>query len=89
MAAIDICLQSQLSRFSSDLLDHQCSESHLGKLVQLIDMETMELMATDSLELTRVEVDDIRHSHPLKPVVQRLEMFKKWLEKKQSEATYR
>ena len=82
-------LQTQLSRFPSEVLDRACVESHLGKLVHCIDIETMELMATDNLDLSGVEVDDIRHSHPLKPAVQRLEMFKKWQEKKQSEATYR
>ena len=48
----------------------------------------MVMMATD-LELSAVEVDDIQTAWPRKPVIQRLEMFKKWQEKRKSQATYR
>ena len=81
-------LEKQLSKFPSQLLDCQCVESHLGKLVHVIDSATMEMMASD-LDLSQVEVDDIQSSWERKPVKQRLEMFKKWLEKNKSQATYR
>ena len=81
-------LEKQLSKFPSQLLDRQCVESHLGKLVHVIDSVTMEMMASD-LDLSQVEVDDIQSSWERKPVKQRLEMFKKWLEKNKSQATYR
>ena len=77
-----------LSKFPSQLLDRQCVESHLGKLVHVIDSVTMEMMASD-LDLSQVEVDDIKSSWERKPVKQRLEMFKKCLEKNNSQATYR
>ena len=81
-------LEQELSRFPSQLLDCQCFESHLAKLVRCIDSEMMELMAPD-LELTPVEVDDIQTTWPRKPIRQRLEMFKTWIEKNKSKATYR
>ena len=49
----------------------------------------MVLMATTDLELMPVEVDDIQRVWPREPVIQKLKIFKKWQEKKQSEATYR
>ena len=82
-------LQTQLSRFPSELLDRTCAESHLGKLVHCIEVETMVIMATAELELTRVEVDDIQRAWPREPAIQKLKIFNKWQEKKQSEATYR
>ena len=82
-------LQTQLSRFPSSLLDRPCLESHLGKLVQCIDLETMVIMATADLELTRVEVDDIQRAWPREPVVQRMKILNKWQEKSETEATYR
>ena len=75
-------LQTHLSRFPFDLLDRSCTESHLGKLVQCINLETMLIMAAD-LGLTDVQVDDIRDSWPGKPALQRLEMLKR------SKTTYR
>ena len=81
-------LEEQLSKFPAELLDRGCVESHLSKLVHDIDTETMVMMATD-LELFAVEVDDIQTAWPRKPATQRLEMFKKWQEKKKSQATYR
>ena len=83
------CLRSQLSRFASDLLDRPCTESHLGKLVHCIEVEVMVIMATAELDLTRVEVDDIQTAWPREPAIQKLKIFNKWQEKKQSEASYR
>ena len=82
-------LQTQLSRFPSHLLDRPCTESHLGKLVHCIEVETMVIMATAELELTQVEVDDIQRAWPREPATQKLKIFNMWQEKKQSEATYR
>lgn len=81
-------LEYQLSKFPAQLLDRPCGISLIGKLVHNIDTETMVMMATD-LELSAVEVDDIQTAWPRKPVIQRLEMFKKWQEKRKSQATYR
>ena len=83
-----LSLEEQLSKFPTDLLDSPCVESHLGKLVHVIDTETMVMMATH-LELLAVEVDDIQTAWPRKPAIQRLEMFKRWQEKKILQATYR
>ena len=83
-----LSLEEQLSKFPACLLDVPCAESHLGKLVHLIDTESMVLLATD-LGLTDVEVKDVREIWPKKPAVQRLEMFKTWQQKNQSQATYR
>ena len=83
-----LSLKEQLSKVPARLLDIPCAESHLGKLVHSIDTESMVLLATD-LGLTDVEVDDIRTAWPRKPAVQRLEMFKTWQQKNQSQATYR
>ena len=82
-------LQTQLSRFPSSLLDRPCLESHLGKLVQCIDLETMVIMATADLELTRVEVDKIQSAWPREPAIQELKIFNKWQEKSGTKATYR
>ena len=81
-------LEEQLSKFPAELLDNPCVECHLGKLVHMIDTKSMMLLATD-LELSAVEVDDIQTAWPRKPAIQRLEMFKKWQQKKQSQTTYR
>ena len=88
MAARSTSLVAQLSRFPGNLLDRPCLECHLGKLVHFIDVETMVIMAAE-FELTRVEVDDIQSAWPTKPALQKLKMFNKWQEIKQSEATYR
>ena len=74
--------QTHFSRFPFELLDRTCTESHIGKLVHCINLETMLVMTAD-LGLTDVEVDDIRDSWPGKPAIQRLEMLK------QSRTTYR
>ena len=85
----DNSLCTQLSKFPAVLLDRPCTETHLVKLVHCIEVETMVIMATAELELTQVEVDDIQTAWPRDPVIQRLKIFNKWQEKKQSEATYR
>ena len=89
MARRVVSLDDQLSKFPAHLLDVHCAESHLGKLVHMIDTESMMLMAIESLGLTDVEAKDVREIWPNKPAVQRLEMFKIWQQKKQSQATYR
>ena len=81
-------LEEQLSKFPAHLLDVPCAESNLGKLIHLIDTESMVLLATE-LGLTDIEVDDIQTAWPRKPAVQRSVMFKTWLHKNQSQATYR
>ena len=81
-------LEEQLCKFPDKLLDRQCFESHLCKLVHHITTDTMVMMATD-LGLSDVEVNDIQTIWPRNPAKQRLEMFKKWQEKKKLEATYR
>ena len=83
-----LSLEEQLSKFPVQLLDVPCAESVLGKLVHMIDTESMVLLATD-LGLSDVEVKDAQEMWPRKPAVQRLEMFKKWQQKIQSQATYR
>ena len=75
-------LQAQLSRFPIDLLDRPITESHLGKLVHCLKLETVPIMAAE-LGLTDVQVDDIKLSHPGEPLLQRLEMLKR------SQTTYR
>ena len=83
-----LSLEEQLSNFPAQLLDVPCAESHLGKLVHCLTTDSMVLLATD-LGLTDVEVEDAREMWPRKPAVQRLEMFKKWQQKNQLQATYR
>ena len=80
--AADGELQAQLSEFSIDLLDRLITESHLGKLVHCINLETVLIMAAE-LGLSDVQVDDIRDAWPGKPAVQRLEMLTR------SQTTYR
>ena len=69
--------------FPAELLDRQCFESHLGKLVHHIITDAMVMMATD-LGLSDVEVEDSLSAWPRNPAKQRLDMFKKWQEKKSS-----
>ena len=83
-----LSLEEQLFKFPPRLLDVPCSESHLGKLVHMIDTESMVLLATD-LGLSDVEVKDAREIWQSKPAIQRLEMLKMWQQKNQSQATYR
>jgi hypothetical protein len=85
---VGLSLEKQLSKFPAYLLDRPCTESHLGKLVHMIDTESMVMLATD-LELSAVEVHDLQTAWPRNPAIQRLEMFKKWRQKNQSKATYR
>ena len=88
MARRAISLEEQLSKFPAHLLDVPCAESHLGKLVHCITIDTMVMMAAD-LGLTDVEVEDIREIWPRNPPKQRLEILKKWQQKNQSQATNR
>ena len=85
---VNLGLKEQLSKFPVEILNGPCAESHLSKLVRVIDTESMMLLAAD-FGLSAVEVDDIQTAWPTKPALQRLEMFKKWQEKKKSQATYR
>ena len=81
-------LEEQLSKFPAQLLDCPCAESHLGKLVNCLTTDTMLLLVPD-LGLSDVEVEDIREICPRSPPKARLEMFKRWQQKNQSQATYR
>ena len=83
-----LSLEKQLSKFPTELLNCPCVESHLGKLVHCITTDSMVLLAP-KLGLTNVEVEDIREVWSRNPPKQRLEMFKKWQQKDQSQATYR
>ena len=80
-------LEEQQSKFPAELLDRQCFDSHLGKLVYHIKTDTMVMMATD-LGLSDVEGDNIQTAWPRNPAKQRPEMFKTLQEKRASEATY-
>ena len=83
-----LSLKEQLSKFPAQLLDVPCAESVFGKLVRMIDTESTVLLATH-LGLSDVEVNDAQAMWPRKAAVQRLEMFKTWQQKIQSQATYR
>ena len=72
---VSLCLEEQLSKFPIELLDCQCFESHLSKLVHHITTDTMVLLATD-LGLSDVEINDIQEIWPRNPVKQRLEMLR-------------
>ena len=77
-----------MRKWRKNASDRPCFESHLAKLVRCIDSETMVILAP-KLELTTVEVDDIKTAWPRKPAQQRMEMLKTWREKNKSQATYR
>ena len=64
-------LEDQLSKFPAELLDCQCFESHLGKLVHHITIDAMVMMATD-LGLSDVEVEDYQFAWIRNPAKQRL-----------------
>ena len=64
---VGLSLKEQLSKFSAELLDRPCVESHLGELIHHITTDTMVLLATD-LGLSDVEVDDIQEIWPRNPV---------------------
>ena len=57
--------------FPAELLDCQCFESHLGKLVHHITIDAMVMMATD-LGLSDVEVEDYQFAWIRNPAKQRL-----------------
>lgn len=83
-----LSLEEQLSRFPSELLDCACAESHLGKLVHMIDAKSIELLATH-IELLAAEIDDIQSTWPKMSAVERLQAFKTWQKKNKSQPTYR
>ena len=80
-------LEEQLSRFQDELLDSQCADGHLHKLTDTFS-EWQSHIAT-GLELTMVEINDIETAWPREPQRQRIEMFKKWKVKMDTQATYR
>ena len=81
-------LEENLSKFPSELLDHPCVESHLGKIIHDVDTDTITFLASD-LELSAVEVDEIQPIWPEKPASERLELLKKWKEEGKSHITYK
>lgn len=80
--------EEHLSKFPHELLDRPCAEAHLGELVHVISTEAMLLVCPD-LGVSDEEVEGIREIWPRNPPKQRLAMFKKWQQKKPSQATYR
>lgn len=81
-----LSLKEQLSRFSSELLDKKCAEIHLVKLAD--SLTNWQFIGID-LGLTAAEVKDIEETFARNPPRQRMEMFIKWQEKMDLQATYR
>ena len=86
VVARPLSLEEQLSKFPAELLDSPCVESHLVKLTECFS--EWQIIST-SLELSKVEIQDIESNWPRNAARQRLEMFRKWQEKKRSQATLR
>ena len=63
-----------MSKFPAELLDRQCFESHLGKLVHHIIIDAMVMMATD-LVLSDVEVEDYQFAWIRNPAKLRIEII--------------
>ena len=82
-----LSLEEQLSRFPSELLNSQCSDAHLAKLTD--SFSDWQLHIATGLGLTMVEIKDIETAWPRDPARQRMEMFKEWKEKMETQATYR
>lgn len=82
-----LSLEEQLSRFPDELLNGQCDDVHLVKLTNFFS-EWQSHIAT-GLGLTMVEIHDIEMAWPREPARQRMEMFRKWQEKMDTQATYR
>ena len=81
-----LSLQEYLTRFPTELLDSPCADTHLDRLTECFsDWQTIAI----DLELSKVEIQDIKSNWPRNIARQRLQMFRKWKEKKQSEATLR
>ena len=81
-----LSLEEQLSKFPTELLDSPCVESHLVKLTECFS--EWQVIST-GLELSKVEIQDIESNWPRNIARQRLEMFRKWQEKKRTQATLR
>ena len=81
------CLEEQLSRFPSELLNSQCIDAHLAKLVNCFS--EWQIHIAPELGLTMVDILDIETAWPRDPARQRMEMFKRWQEKMATQATYR
>ena len=86
MVARPLSLEEQLSKFPTELLDSPCVESNLVKLTECFS--EWQIIST-GLELSKVESQDIVNDWPRNTARQRLEMFRKWQEKKRSQATLR
>ena len=82
-----LSLEEQLSRFPSELLNSQCSDAHFARLTDCFS--DWQLHIATCLGLTMVEIKDIETAWPRDPARQRMEMFKKWKEKMDTQATYR
>ena len=81
-----LSLEEQLSKFPAELLDSSCVESHLVNLTECFS--EWQIIST-GLELSKVEIQDIENDWPRNTARQRLEMFRKWQEKKRTQATLR
>ena len=82
-----LSLEEQLSRFPDELLDNQCTDIHLVKLTDSFSEWQGDIAV--GLGLTLVEIRDIETAWPREPQRQRMEMFRRWQEKRDKEATYR
>ena len=80
-------LEEQLSRFQDELLNSQCADSHLDKLIDTFSDWQSHIAI--GLGLTIVEICDIERAWPREPQRQRMEMFRKWKAKMDKQATYR
>ena len=81
-----LSLEEQLSKFPARLLDHPCVDAHL---VQLTECFSEWQLISTGLELSTVEAQDIESNWPRNAARQRLEMLRKWQEKKKGHATLR
>ena len=86
MVVRPLSLEEQLSKFSAELLDSPCVDAHLVKLTECFS--EWQIIST-GLELSKVEIQDIESNWPRNAPRKRLEMFRKWQEKKRSHATLR
>ena len=80
-------LETQLSKFSTEILDSPCSDYHLVRLSQSI-AEWRDL--SPYLHLSPVEERGILTAFPpATPARQRIDMLRIWKEKSGTNATYR
>ena len=82
-----LSLKEQLSRFSDECLDKKCAEIHLVKLADSLGTN-WQFIAID-FGLTAAEIKDIEEVFARNPPRQRMEMFIRWQEKMNLQATYR